>query len=126
MSKKILEIWNRAKSIDSDSELQLGPYSARHLLKDSKHFGFFISRYKFAGKMIGEERTKSVLDVGCGEGIGSLVLTQFAKSVTGIDFDENTIKWAKNNLERTDLNSHCKDLFSATSINEKYDAVGFP
>jgi 2-polyprenyl-3-methyl-5-hydroxy-6-metoxy-1,4-benzoquinol methylase len=123
MKKNTLEIWNLAKSIDGDSEIRLGPYTTRHLLKDPKHFGFFFSRYKFAGKMIGEEGNKKVLDIGCGEGIGSLILSQFSQFVTGIDFDEKAIEWATTNLQKSNLRFICKNIFSASNDNEKYDVI---
>ena len=117
------EIWEMSKSIDGNLELRLGPYTSRHLLNDPKHFGFFLSRYKFAGKMLGETKDKKVLEVGCGEGIGTLILSQFAKTVTGIDFDESAIKWASENIQKQNLSFFSKNIFNDTDDNEQFDAI---
>lgn len=65
-------------------------------------FFFTMARYKFAGRLV--KRTDRVLDIGCGAGIGSHLLTQFAKHVIGSDIDSQSIKncnkWVKQpNLE---------------------------
>lgn len=56
-------------------------------------FLFLLSRYKFASKLI--EYNDKVLDAGCGIGIGSIMLNKFSKSVTGIDIDDEIIKYCK-------------------------------
>jgi 2-polyprenyl-3-methyl-5-hydroxy-6-metoxy-1,4-benzoquinol methylase len=40
-------------------------------------------------------RDKDVLDTACGFGYGSHILRTFAKSVTGMDIDNEAINWAK-------------------------------
>jgi ubiquinone/menaquinone biosynthesis C-methylase UbiE len=48
-------------------------------------------RYMFAADFV---RNKSVLDIACGEGYGSRMLSLEAKNVTGVDIDSETIKHA--------------------------------
>lgn len=48
-------------------------------------------------------KDKEVIDIACGEGYGSFLMSKYAKNVTGIDIDENTIinansKYKNNNL----------------------------
>ena len=40
-------------------------------------------------------KNKRVLDIACGEGYGSSILGKKAADVTGMDIDEETIKWAR-------------------------------
>ena len=49
-----------------------------------------LSRYKFASRLI--RKTDSVLDVGCGYGLGSMLLSQWANSVTGVDVSKYRIE----------------------------------
>ena len=60
-----------------------------------------LHRYYFASQFI---EGKSVLDLGCGEGYGSYILSKSAAHVIGLDIDEKTVKHAsskyiKDNLE---------------------------
>lgn len=64
--------------------LKLGPYNTRGLIEDPKRFGFMISRHKFVSKML--EGCKSVLEIGCQEGLGTLVVSKTVASITAIDF----------------------------------------
>jgi len=48
-------------------------------------------------------KDKEVVDIACGEGYGSFLMSKYAKNVTGIDIDEDTIinansKYKNNNL----------------------------
>ncbi len=81
-------------ALSSGLNLTLGPNSTDRYLFDPKRFAFFLSRYKFAGKMLC--RCRSIVDVGCGDGMGTLTYlsdTQ-AERVVGIDFDRALIDHA--------------------------------
>ena len=39
-------------------------------------------------------KNKNVLDIASGEGYGSNILSQYADQVTGVDIDENAVKYA--------------------------------
>ena len=52
-----------------------------------------VHRYAYATQFV---QNKRVLDLACGEGYGSYLLAKTAKSVAGIDIDNNTIKHARN------------------------------
>jgi SAM-dependent methyltransferase len=51
-----------------------------------------FSRYCFASRFV---KTKRVLDVGCGEGFGSCLLSEHAKSVIGCDVSSNAVSLCK-------------------------------
>lgn len=64
--------------------LKLGPYNTRGLIEDPKRLGFMISRHKFVSKML--DGFESVLEIGCQEGLGTLVVSKTVKSITAVDF----------------------------------------
>ncbi len=59
-----------------------------------------LHRYTLARKFTSE---KKVLDLACGEGYGANILAKNAKSVTGIDYDEETINHAKNMYRKKNI-----------------------
>lgn len=73
----------------------------------------------------------TILDVGTGSGILSVAsLLLGAKNVVAIDIDENSVKIARENLEKnnlTDFSLHCGNIVENTSlrseISGKYDIV---
>ncbi|QSR87492.1 glycosyltransferase [Candidatus Methylacidiphilum infernorum] len=46
---------------------------------------------------------KDVLDIACGEGYGSVILSSVAKSVIGVDFDERTIDHARKSYPHNNI-----------------------
>src|SRR4029077_6816854 len=59
-----------------------------------------IHRYAYATQFV---QNKRVLDLACGEGYGSYLLAKTAKSVVGIDIDNNSIKHARNKYIKQNL-----------------------
>lgn len=57
------------EEIEKAAPLKLGYYGAHWFRNTPRRLMHSISYYKFAAKMIGAD--KSVLDVGCNEGLGS-------------------------------------------------------
>ena len=62
----------------------MGNNTSAVFLTDPKLLGNTIAKYKFAGKML--ENKCKVLEVGCMEGFGSIVLEKFVKNLYAIDF----------------------------------------
>jgi cyclopropane fatty-acyl-phospholipid synthase-like methyltransferase len=54
------------------------------LIQDPKRFGFMFARHKFVAKML--DGCKSVLEIGCQEGIGTLCVSKSVAKITAIDF----------------------------------------
>jgi len=69
---------------DLSKVLTLGPYNTFHLLSDPKRVGFLMARYKFVAKML--ENHDHVLEIGCQEGLGSLIVAKAVKQLIAIDF----------------------------------------
>ena len=59
-----------------------------------------LHRYSFALHFV---KSKRVLDLACGEGYGSYILSKPAEHVVGIDIDEKTIKHASSKYIKNDL-----------------------
>jgi 2-polyprenyl-3-methyl-5-hydroxy-6-metoxy-1,4-benzoquinol methylase len=87
----------KARSIYEDSPIdrahkpfELGEFNTSHLLGDPRRVGFMFARYKFGAKMLqGRER---VLEIGCQEGLGSLVLAQAVGQLVATDFFKDHIE----------------------------------
>ena len=92
------EAWSKVTDLNHPEGFTLGPVNAATWLRDPRHMGFMLARYKFAAKMM--RRCTSILEVGCGEGLGTLMLIRdTAAKVLGIDFDEAQIAYARQHLE---------------------------
>lgn len=88
------ETWNKVMALSSGLKLQLGPNTVDRYIFDPKRLAFFLSRYKFAAKIL--KRCNAIVDVGCGDGMGTLTFAADtkAKSILGIDFDGTLIAHA--------------------------------
>lgn len=70
----------KAKSIT------LGKHLSESWMKDPKHLGFTLSRYKFVSKMFADY--DKVLEVGAGDGFGSRIVKDAVKK---LDLTDNEI-----------------------------------
>ena len=70
------------------------------------------------------KKNSSILDLGCGPGLYAEKLCRKGYKVTGIDFSENTINYAKRSAEKEKLNIEykCENFFNLKYL-EEYDAV---
>jgi 2-polyprenyl-3-methyl-5-hydroxy-6-metoxy-1,4-benzoquinol methylase len=76
-----------------------GRHWSYNLHDDPKRLAFVLARYRFAAKMACSG--KRVLELGCSEGIGVPILTEFAGKYTGVDMDAPAILAAKANFPGT-------------------------
>jgi 2-polyprenyl-3-methyl-5-hydroxy-6-metoxy-1,4-benzoquinol methylase len=82
--------WAKVRELESGVKITLGPNTADRYLTDPKRLIFFLSRYKFAAKMLKD--CASIVDIGCGDGFGTLTFIADTKAtVRGIDFDADLI-----------------------------------
>lgn len=71
--------------IEAHGRETLGLMSSESWRNDPKHLVFTLSRYKFVAKMLaGRER---VLEIGCGDALGTRIVRQAVQSLTACDFD---------------------------------------
>ncbi len=95
MKKSERVLWNSVKGLMSSDLMTLGRVSSFNLHTDPKRLAFVLSRYKFAAKMA--SKNKNILELGCSEGIGVPILSEFALRYTGVDQDSEAIAFAKRN-----------------------------
>lgn len=83
-----------------------------------------VGRYRFAKKWAKE---KVVLDIACGSGYGSKILSEVAKDVVGVDIDFQEIKKAKREypkLSFPEISFICSDANEFLSSNKsKFDLI---
>ena len=79
-----------------------------------------IDRYEFAKKYVSE---KSVLDVACGSGYGSFMLSKTAKSVTGVDISIDAIEYAKTNYPASNIQYYSDDATHLLFYDGSFDVV---
>ncbi|TRZ48145.1 methyltransferase domain-containing protein [bacterium] len=98
MDKNSIEaaLWNEAKKGFGNERITLGAYWSYVLNNTPRRLLFTLSHYKFAAKLLG--CGKKVLEVGCNEGVGTLLLAEMAENVVGIDIDADAIKQASVNF----------------------------
>lgn len=92
------ETWAKVMASHAGHVLPFGPTNVDRYLYDPKRIAFFLSRYKFAAKMLRD--CTSILDVGCGDGMGTVTFLAdtAANTVHGIDFEPAVIEYANGTL----------------------------
>lgn len=90
------DIWKDVTDMLGNSKKVLGRHWSYNLHNDPKRLAFVLSRYKFSAKMACKNR--HVLELGCSEGIGAPILSEFAASYTGVDLDGPAIEAAIRNF----------------------------
>ena len=103
--------WEEAKQrISGIERIELGPYFSE-IRYVPRRVLFAMSHYKFAAKMLGEG--KDILEVGCSEGLCTLLLAENAKTVLALDSDEDAITVARQSFETEKLKFICEDFLTA-------------
>ncbi len=74
--------------------MQLSEYTERKLINDPRHLSFQLARYKFVAKMIRGLTNKVVVEFGCGDGIGSLLISQESSNYLGLDINADFVQHA--------------------------------
>ncbi len=87
----------------------LGPWTSHIWRTDPRHMCFLLSRYKFVAKMLAGK--SSVLEVGCGDAVGTPIVLQTVGSIHGIDFEPLVLsdaieRYRRENVERATFAVH--------------------
>ncbi|MEM1445111.1 MAG: class I SAM-dependent methyltransferase [Planctomycetota bacterium] len=111
--------------------VQLGVMHSYHARKTPRRLLYTTSYYKFAAKLIAANTPHDrkgqarVLDVGCGEGIGTYLVAKECGFARGVDFDEDLIETANLNWVQRDASPICE--FAAKDFliepQAEFDAV---
>lgn len=104
--------WGGIKAQLGDGQLSLGPYFTYIARKSPRRLLHLLSYYKFAAKMIGNG--KRVLEIGCSEGFGTVLLAEHAASVLGVDLDADAIGVANATVASSTLRFAVGDVLTQT------------
>lgn len=111
--------WNSIDRMmdEKTDELVTLPLLDSYVVKNNfKGMSVILSRYKFVGKMF--EGKENIVEIGCNGGFKTMLLAQFVKNIYGIDYDQEQIKFAKENFENERVKFLCKDIFDVQgSVN---------
>ena len=93
------ELWNQVRQEVTTCPIELSTWSSHAMKTDMKHFLFTFARYKFVMKMLTGHNIK-VLELGCNDGLGTMFFEQSGRcdKVVGVDFDTDSIQWARKKL----------------------------
>ncbi|QDH20792.1 class I SAM-dependent methyltransferase [Saccharibacillus brassicae] len=80
-----------------------------------------VHRYSIISKNL---RDMKVLDAGCGTGYGSLLMSQYADSVVGIDISEESVEWCKQKyVAQKNLSFVLGSLEELPFADEEFDCI---
>lgn len=116
---KKISNWESVKGLMNKHEVLLGRYLSYHFTNTPRRILYSMSYYKFAAKIIGSD--KRVLDIGCGEGLGTWLLKTECGYAKGIDMDKDAIDIAKENWQDSEIDFVASDFLSVKE--EQYDAI---
>ncbi|MEM2292966.1 MAG: methyltransferase domain-containing protein [Nitrososphaerota archaeon] len=133
--KYVSKYSSKLKIATSTSESELKQFYQKYWLRRIRDNYIYDAlkyppRYPIIVKLVG--RNKRVLDVGCGEGILSMLLQRLGNVVIGIDLSEEAVKLSRNNgieayicdIENEDLPFDKK--FDVIILSEVLEHVVFP
>lgn len=112
--------WFGFKEQLGNESVTFGPYFSFQLRHTPRHILYSLAYHKFAAKMIGNG--KEILDIGCSEGLGTMLLAEFATKVVGIDIDAPAIASAEQNFARPNVQFRAGDILT-TNLDEVFDAA---
>ena len=107
------------KMMNKKDEIMLGRHLAYWFEKTPRRALYYASYYKFAARLIGNNRR--VLDVGSGEGLGTWILAAECGYANGVDLDEEAILIAQQNWKDDRINFVCADFLDLQP--EQWNAV---
>jgi len=111
--------WEPVKKFMGKQSIHLGRYHSYHFLHTPRRILYMMSYYKFAAKILG--KNKKIMDVGCGEGLGTWLLAVECGFAKGIDLDEDAITTGKMNWKDERISLTATNFFD---INEDgYDGL---
>ena len=104
----------------NDEKLKLIQEKMKNLMKDEDEAQAIdsnepINRYRFISQFI--EKTDSVLDLACGKGGGTEIISDYAKEVYGIDYDKKYIINAKLKFSKPNL----KFILGSDELLEEFE-----
>ncbi|MGE0229966.1 MAG: class I SAM-dependent methyltransferase [Dehalococcoidia bacterium] len=113
--------WHEVRAMQQDvPNIEFGQHVAYWFHRSPRRTLHATSYYKFAAKMVG--KGKRVLDIGCGEGLGTWLMAVECGQAKGVDFDADAIASAQRNWIDPRISFECGDAFELPG-DQKWDAV---
>ncbi len=78
------KVYREIPSQEFERGFELGPFNTREIFNDPKRLGFLFARYKFVSKML--QGCERALEIGCQEGLGSMVIAKVVGFLLATDF----------------------------------------
>lgn len=79
-----------------------------------------LHRYAIAQNFVSE---KNILDIACGEGYGTNLLSKYAEKITGIDIDIDTITKAKKKYNNSKIKFKPGSILEIPEIKQTFDVI---
>ncbi|HWQ09067.1 MAG TPA: methyltransferase domain-containing protein [Holophaga sp.] len=109
-----LQLWNEVRDLDRSTPcITLGTNASWKLRTDPRHLLFTFARYKHAARLLPHEPDKTVLELGCGEGLGTLFLAETAARVLAVDFDAFALEQARTHYATEKVEYRCADFLGS-------------
>ncbi|MDD5593262.1 MAG: class I SAM-dependent methyltransferase [Candidatus Margulisbacteria bacterium] len=112
--------WTPVKEFMGEHKVRFGRHHSFQLYNSPRRILHMMSYYKFASKIIG--RGKHVLDVGCGEGLGTWLLAVECGRAEGLDLDREAVEIGRQNWPDPRIKIQVQD-FLQLKQKGSYDAV---
>ena len=95
------ECWQKVMQEMKTEPLMLSPKISSTMRRSLTGLLFILARYKFGMQMMRNRSGMKIIDFGCNDGIGDLMIRQNidAELILGVDFDKDAIQWAKENIQ---------------------------
>ncbi len=103
----------------------LGSMHSYQARRSPRRLLYTTSYYKFASKLISANtgRASRVLDIGCGEGLGTYLLARECGFARGLDFDADLIETACQNWTQPDTSFAVANFLDEAEHTDPYDAA---
>lgn len=116
------------KDLQSTTEFFLPTYGldvAPYIEADHKQGIHHVGRYQWASSFVASLGAKRIIDVACGSGYGSKMLADAApdSEVSGIDYDNRAVEYARDHYSAPNLSYHVGDLTTWTTGEESIGPV---
>ena len=82
----------------------------------ARHF----SAYKFCRDYV---KDNNILDIGCGQGYGCNYLAGFARQVTGIDYNQEVIDYARDKYRNNNLTFEALNVKDFACLKKQFDII---
>jgi ubiquinone/menaquinone biosynthesis C-methylase UbiE len=98
-------------------------WTGERMVTDYSHYGGIehIHRYSVVGGLVTDQM--EIVDVACGEGYGTSLLSGKCKKITGIDISESTIRHARQKYTKNNIEFICASALNIPLQDNSVDMV---